>query len=160
MTPPSIGPGRLSALARLRSSSDCGCMSSRIFLPPTASSWKTPSVSARPSSAYVGASSSGIASTSILSPVVCRMFSRASSMTLRLVSPRKSIFSRPICWTPSMSNWVTTASRSLVDRCSGTKFISGSGAMTTPAAWVLAFRQMPSSRRALSMICLAQSSFS
>ena len=39
-------------------------------------------------------------------------------------------------------------------------FSSGSGAITTPAAWVLALRQMPSRRRALSITVLAQGSLS
>ena len=57
-----------------------------------------------------------------------------------------------------MSNWVTTPSLPEVARARGTMLASGSAPMTTPAAWVEAFRQMPSSRRAMSMTLRAQGS--
>ena len=136
-------------------------MSSRIRLANVASSWKMPWVSALQSSSYVLASSSGmLVDVEIDAPLDVRTIAAASSMTVRLDSPSRSIFSSPICETPFMSYCVTAVPSPAVERCSGTMLASGSEPMTTPAACVDALRQIPSSRRALSMMCFAQSSCS
>src|SRR5450759_4074970 len=102
-----------------------------------------------------------MASMSMRVPVVPSIICSASSMTVRLARPRKSIFSSPTLETPSMSNMVTAVLRSpVVERCSGTMLVSGSAPMTTPAACVDALRQIPSSRRALSITWRAQPSLS
>ena len=94
------------------------------------------------------------------------MMSSASSITSRLRSPRKSIFSRPICSTGFIENCVTVrymrspfssvllASAS----CSGTMSVSGRSAMTTAAAWIEELRTIPSRPLATSMIAAASGS--
>ncbi len=58
---------------------------------------------------------------------------------------------------PFMSYWVV---RSIVAPLnSGTKLVSGSGAITTPAAWVEAWRVVPSRRRETSISSLTLGSF-
>ena len=59
------------------------------------SSWKTPRVSPRPSSAYAGGLSSGRSSRTRSIPRFGARLSSASSSTVRLRSPRKSILIRP-----------------------------------------------------------------
>ena len=79
-------------------------------------------------------------------PVTSAPSAAASSMTVRLDSPSRSIFSSPICDTPFMSYCVTAVPSPAVERCSGTMLASGSEPMTTAAACVDALRQIPSSR--------------
>ena len=57
--------------------------------------------------------------------------------------------SRPIASTSFMLYWVVISS--LFDLYSGTSSTSGFGAITTPAAWVEAWRERPSSRFAVSI---------
>ena len=71
----------------------------------------------------------------------------ASSSTVRLRRPKKSIFSRPSSSMVVMVYWVTGCP-SLVAR--GTYSYTGRLVMTTPAAWVEALRGMPSIFRAMS----------
>ena len=65
-------------------------------------------------------------------PLVALISLSASLITVSVVRPRKSIFSRPIFSIDFMSYAVTMAS-SLV-RVTGTSSVSGLGAITTPAA--------------------------
>ncbi len=58
---------------------------------------------------------------------------------------------------PFMSNWVVTSPVLLLNR--GTRSVSGSGAITTPAAWVEAWRVVPSRRFEMSMSSLTWGSF-
>ena len=133
---------------------------------PSDSSWKTPTESPRESISKVLASSSGIDSISTSSPRERRMMSTASSITSRLRSPRKSIFSRPISSIGFIEYWVTIlywraglpfgpfsagAPRSSAS-CSGTISSSGRSAITTAAAWIELLRTIPSSPRATSTI--------
>ena len=65
-----------------------------------------------------------------------------------MVSPRKSILSRPSLATGSIEYWVISTgldSSPRVGRWRGTVSVSGSSAMRTPAAWVLTWWTMPSS---------------
>ena len=87
--------------------------------------------------------------------------SSASSITSRLRSPRKSIFSRPSCSTGFIENWVTVrntfspfSSVPASAICSGTMSVSGRSAITTAAAWIEELRTIPSSPWATSTICL------
>ncbi len=80
------------------------CSASRM---PSDSSWKTPTESPRASISKVFASSSGIDSMSTSTPRERRMISTASSITSRLRSPRKSIFSSPISSIGPIEYWVT-----------------------------------------------------
>ena len=88
--------------------------------------------------------------------------SSASSITSRLRSPRKSIFSRPSCSTGFIENWVTVrntfspfSSVPASAICSGRMSVSGRSEMTTAAAWIEELRTIPSSPWATSTICLA-----
>ena len=67
-----------------------------------------------------------------------------------MVRPRKSNFTSPACSTYFMENWVTSVS-AFGSRYSGTRSISGRSPITTPAAWVLAWRYSPSSCSATSI---------
>ena len=72
-------------------------------------------------------------------------------MIERLRSPRKSILSRPSDSTPYISYWVTTSAPSPF--CwMGTTLMSGSGAITTAAAWIESCRRNPSRPRAASTV--------
>ncbi len=59
--------------------------------------------------------------------------------------------------TPFMSNWVVTSAVGPLK--SGTRSVSGRGEITTPAAWVEAWRVVPSRRREMSMSSLTRGSF-
>ena len=82
-----------------------------------------------------------------------RIDSTASSMTVSVVRPRKSIFSIPAFSSAFMSYWVTTMRLVAVrraDPCAlwvqiGTYSSSGPGAITTPAACTPVWRDRPSS---------------
>ena len=78
---------------------------------------------------------------------VCTIFT-ASSNTVRFRRPKKSIFSRPSSSSVVMIYWQTTDS-SFFAR--GTYSYTGFRVMTTPAAWVEAWRGIPSSALAVSM---------
>ena len=59
--------------------------------------------------------------------------------------------------TPFMSNWVVMSA--VLPLKSGTRSVSGCGEMTTPAAWVEAWRGVPSRRREMSSSSLTLGSF-
>jgi hypothetical protein len=82
-----------------------------------------------------------------------------SSMSVSVRRPRKSIFRRPMRSTPCMSYWVVRSAVLPLNEARGTNSVSGSGAMTTPAAWVEAWRVVPSRRREMSMSSLTRESF-
>ena len=84
-----------------------------------------------------------------------RTISTASLRMVRFRRPRKSIFSRPSSSRVVMIYWVT-GTPSLVAR--GTYSYTGLLVMTTPAAWVEAFRGIPSRAMAVSMSFLMRSS--
>jgi hypothetical protein len=88
---------------------------------------------------------------------VRRTLSMASAMTVSVLRPRKSIFSRPSLPTAFMSN-CTVMSPSC--RVSGTNSSSGRSVMMMPAACLPVLRTMPSSTRAWSMIFRATGFFS
>ena len=144
---------------------------------PSDSSWKTPVPSPRESISKVLASSIGIAPISISTPRERWMISTASSITSRLRSPRKSIFSRPISSIGPIEYWVTIlywrsalpeplplpfAAGALRSSASwrGTISCSGRSAITTAAAWIELLRMIPSRPWATSRIFLASGSSS
>ena len=121
---------------------------------PVLSSWNTPSVRPAASISNVSGSSSGICSTA--KPGTLRRTSRAaSSSTVRLRRPRKSIFSSPSSSSVVIGNWQTTDSSFFA---SGTYSYTGFSVMTTPAACVEAWRGMPSKARAVSIRLCRRSS--
>ena len=96
------------------------------------------------------------------SPVERSTMSSASSITSRLRSPRKSIFSSPSCSTGFIENCVTVrktrspfSSAPASAICSGTMSVSGRSEITTAAAWIEELRTIPSRPCATSTICLA-----
>ncbi len=60
---------------------------------------------------------------------------------------------------PFMSYWVVTPSAPPLKDASGTRSVRGTGEITTPAAWVEAWRVVPSSRREMSISSLTLGSF-
>ncbi len=114
---------------------------------PVLSSWNTPLVRPWASISYVAASSSG--ASSILKPgsFSCTSLT-ASSSTVRFLRARKSIFSSPSSSSVVMGYWHTTDSSFFA---SGTYSYTGFSVITTPAAWVEAWRGMPSRARAVSI---------
>ena len=126
---------------------------------PADSSWKMPVVSPDARSSKVFASSSGIASRSMVMPRCSCTKSTAWRRIVRFESPRKSNLSRPIASMACISYWVISASE-LVAFWRGMSSVSGSRLMTTPAAWVLAFRATPSRCRAKSVMRLIAGSAS
>ena len=80
----------------------------------------------------------------------------ASSSSVSVLSPRKSIFRRPIRSISFMPHWVVISSRAPL--YSGANSVIGFGAITTPAAWTDAWRVIPSSRRATSSRSLTRGS--
>ncbi len=109
---------------------------------PALSSWKTPTVSPSPSIAYVAASPSGSRWRSKSGSLRRTAFS-ASSSTVRLRRPRKSIFRSP---SSSRLGGVLRDDGIPVGG-NGTYSLIGLSVMTTPAAWVEALRGSPSSAR-------------
>ena len=75
----------------------------------------------------------GLLQRNVFSPRVCSISLTASSRMVSVVSPRKSIFSRPSFSMAFMSKAVTISSFLVL--CSGTRSVSGRGEITTPAAW-------------------------
>ena len=114
---------------------------------PVDSIWNTPDVRPCEIISYVSGSSSGMSASRKSGLYRCTIFT-ASSSTVRFRRPRKSIFSRPSSSSVVMTYWHTTASSF---RASGTYSYTGRLVMTTPAAWVEAWRGMPSSAMAVSM---------
>ena len=144
-----IGPGRYSAMTAETSSKLSGriCRSSERIGPP--SSWNTPSVSPRPSSSYVGGSSSGTSSMRMGGLPFITMFSSASSRIVRLRRPRKSILISPSDSEAGWSNCVMMApscGRFMIGMMSS----SGSLDMMTPAACTPHWRLRFSRPRAVS----------
>ena len=85
------------------------------------------------------------------------IMSRVSRITVRVRRPRKSIFKRPSFSMMPMGNWVVITSSFF---CRGTYLTAGSRVISTPAAWVEAWRGMPSSVRAVSIRRFTRSSVS
>ena len=99
---------------------------------PTLSSWNTPEVRPSLSILKTAGSSSGMVSTRNPGSRLRTIFA-ASSSTVRLRSPRKSIFSSPSSSSVVIWYWQTTDS-SFFD--SGTYSYTGFSVMTTPAACI------------------------
>jgi hypothetical protein len=79
----------------------------------------------------------------------------ASRITVSVLRPRKSTFSKPIFSMISIGHWLMERmpprpDSPLVGRWSGTYWTSGLSEMMTPAAWLLAWRATPSSCLAVS----------
>ena len=79
---------------------------------------------------------------------LARTRSTARRSTVSVFRPRKSNFTSPACSTHFMLNWVTGIAdlRVAVERH---ELLSGRSPMTTPAAWVEAWRCRPSSFSAM-----------
>ena len=150
----SMGPGRYRAMTAVMSSMLFGPRRVHTLVIPALSSWNTPSVLPAASMAKVSLSSSGSLFTS-KSGMRRLTSSAASSSTVRLRRPRKSIFSSPSSSSVVMGYCVTTLSSFLA---SGTYSYTGRSVMTTPAACVLAWRGMPSRDRAVSISPFMRSS--
>ena len=125
---------------------------------PALSSWKTPSVFPWPIISYTLASSKSIFWISNSSPSFFRIIRTASWITVRVRSPRKSIFSRPSSSMVVMVNCVVTTLSAPRDR--GTNSSKGSEPITTPAAWMEVCRGKPSSLMDISIRFLTPSSAS
>ena len=69
-------------------------------------------------------------------------------MTVRVFSPKKSIFNSPASSATALSNWVHAMALSLAV-ATGTKLVMSSGVMMTPQAWMPVFRTLPSRTRAV-----------
>ena len=147
---------------------DLGASRSTSLVMPALSNWNTPCVSPAQSILLTASSSRGILSKSTVSPVLSFIKCTASSMTVRVRRPRKSIFRRPSSSTWFLSNWVVIirswlmpASMSAASSsCRGTSSISGFGAITTPAAWVPLLRGRPSTLLAMSIMRFTSGSLS
>ncbi|OQB92819.1 MAG: hypothetical protein BWX86_01762 [Verrucomicrobia bacterium ADurb.Bin122] len=122
------------------------------FCMPSDSSWNTATVLPELSNLYVAGSSMEIFSMSKSGFAVRRTFFTASSMTVSVFRPRKSIFSRPSLPTEPMSNCTVTSPSCEV---SGTKSSSGWSVMMMPAACLPVLRTRPSMMRPHSKIFLA-----
>ncbi len=114
---------------------------------PLPSSWNTPSVSPLEIISYTAGSSRGISSGFISMPCI-RSISSVSRMTVSVRRPRKSIFNRPSRSMVPIGYCVVMTS-SL--RCRGTYSVTGLPVISTPAAWVEAWRGIPSSVMAVSI---------
>ena len=106
----------------------------------------------------VGSSSSGASVTrKVERPSLRRIWLSASEITVRVLSPRKSIFKSPNSSTGSLGYCVVKIPSCVV---SGTSSLRGRSAMITPAACVPTFRTIPSITRPVSTICFAIGLFS
>ena len=90
-------------------------------------------------------------------PCVCFIFSIVSLIRVRVLSPKKSIFSSPALSTTELSNWVTNRSESLA-KATGTKLVISSGVIITPQAWIPVLRTEPSIILACWIVWLLSSS--
>ncbi len=79
-------------------------------------------------------------------------------MMVSVVRPRKSILSMPVFSRSDISNCVVNSC--LLLTATGINSSSGTGLMTTPAAWTEEWRAQPSSRLAMSMTFLTCGSVS
>ena len=85
------------------------------------------------------------------------MFASALLMTVRVLSPRKSILSRPMSATEWPSYWVMVTFP-FVSSFVGTWSVTGVGAMRVAQAWTPSPRMKPSIERAASMMRCASGS--
>ena len=129
------------------SSKQVGFMFVRNVRIPPPSSWNTPSVSPAEIISYTAGSSRGMSS-GFMSMPCSRSISSVSRMTVSVRKPRKSIFSKPRRSIVPIGYCVVMTS-SL--RCKGTYSITGLPVISTPAAWVEAWRGIPSSVMAVSI---------
>ena len=136
-----MGPGRYRAFIAIRSSMAVGFNFLRNSRIPDDSNWNTPIVSPFEKSLYTLESSSGIFSISISFSRSFKSF-RVLSITVRLRKPRKSSLRRPNSSKPFISYWEVTSPCG--ERYKGTKSVKSPGAITTPAAWMDAWRFIPS----------------
>ena len=139
------GPGRYIATTAIRSSMFSGLSRRSRSWMPDEPNWNTAFVSPRPIRSYVFASSSGTAWRSSAWPRLALTSSSVLSTIVSVRRPSRSIFSMPAFSRSFMANWLMTTSFILQ---SGMNSTSGLSAMTTPAAWVEAWRASPSSLRA------------
>ena len=120
---------------------------------PPDSSWKTPTVLASLSRAKVLASSKPTFSILNLGSLRCfRTSFWASSTTVSVFSPKKSIFSRPNFSTGSLAYWVVRSPSCIV---TGMMSVSGRSAMIIPHACLPLLRTMPSITRPVSIMLAA-----
>ena len=143
----SIGPGRYRAMMAVMSSMFWGFSPRHTPVMPEDSIWNTPPVLPWVSISKVALSSMGMSARRKSGWSFWTIFT-ASSSTVRFRRPRKSIFSRPSSSRVTMVYWQTMESSF---RARGTYSYTGRLVMTTPAAWVEAWRGIPSKARAVSM---------
>ena len=132
----------------MRSSNVLGCSSRRYFCIPGDSNWNVPIVLPLQYSSYVFGSSIGIESMSTSILRLWRIFSNASFITESVLSPKKSIFMRPVSSMTLPSYWVTSifspvslSSAMLI----GTGSVMSSRQMIVPQACTPVLRTLPSS---------------
>ena len=119
-----------------------GCNSISVRRIPGDSSWKTPRTFPVRKRAKVSSSSQPTASKSIRTPLGSRS-RRASAITDRVLSPRKSNLTKPALSIHSIVYWVT-GMNDLGSRYKGTLARNGPSPITIPAACVDACRGRPS----------------
>ena len=143
-------------MTAIKSSTDSGFSCTSTWRIPEDSNWKTPFACPLDIISKVCGSDREIFSME-KSGWWRRIIFSASAMTVRLRSPKKSIFKSPSSSRVVMVYWVTIASSFLA---SGTYFSTESRAITTPAAWVEAWRGIPSIFKAWSISSLTCGSLS
>ncbi len=154
----SMGPGRYREIPAITSSRFSGFNSFiKLFMPPL-SNWNTPSVRPVPMDARTFLSSKSILSISIWTPLSFSIRATASRSTVKVRSPRKSIFKSPSSSMVVMVNWVVTEPSAPLDN--GTSSSAGLEQITTPAACMEVCRGRPSRRLLISIRLFTCSSVS
>ena len=152
----SIGPGLNREFAAIRSSKTVGFKFFKKFLIPADSNWNKPMVFALLNCFMTFGSFSLIFSMSIS---ISRFFLTSfmvSLITVRFLSPKKSIFSSPNSSISVILYWVTIR---LFDKARGTISVKISLLITTPAACIDVWRGRASNFLAVSMSLLLSASF-
>ena len=141
----------------IKSSKTVGFKSFMCFCIPGDSYWKIPTVSPRWNNSYVSLSSNGKFSGSSSIPCLALTIFTVSLISVKVFSPKKSIFSKPALSTTELSNCVTYKSESLAV-ATGTKLVISSGVIITPHAWIPVFLTEPSSTQACFTVSASRSS--
>ena len=145
----SMGPGRYREIPAMMSSRLSGFSSfMKLFIPPL-SSWNTPSSFPVPMDSMTFLSLKSMWSRSSFTPWSFWIMATASWSTVRVLSPRKSIFKSPSSSSVVIVNWVVMVPSEPRDR--GTYSSMFVRLMTTPAACMDVCLGSPSSRLDMSM---------
>ncbi len=139
----SMGPGRYKEIPAMTSSKFCGRSSFIKLFMPALSNWNMPSVLPVPMESSTALSSKSIWSISRRFPVSFSIISTASLITVRVRSPRKSIFKSPSSSSVVMVNCVVMEPSAPLE--SGTNSSADFWQITTPAACMEVCLGRPSS---------------